>query len=466
MDGKNSMKRVLSQFDVLVLAIGAMLGWGWVVLSGTWITSAGSIGAVLAFAIGGLLVIFVGLTYSELASAMPEVGGEHAYVYRALGKKASFIASWAITLGYVSVVTFEAVALPTVVDYILPDYQAVYLWTIAGWDVYLTWVLIGMGGSIFITLINYFGVKPAVLVQMVLTILIVLIGVMLIFGSAVGGSSANLDPYFLGGAGGVMTVLIMVPFLFVGFDVIPQVAEEVNLPFKQIGKVLIFSVVCAVVFYMLIALGVGLALDKTALANTELATADAMAAAFGSQTFGNILILGGVAGIITSWNAFIIGGSRVVFAMAKSGMLPKWFGYLHPKYKTPSNAIVAIGGLAVLAPLLGRPALVWIVDAGGLGIVIAYFMVALAFLVLRKKEPTMARPFRAGNGAAVGWIALVLSIGFISLYMPGMPAALVWPSEWIMVAVWFLIGAYYFYQMNKGTYAVKAQPDEKMEVKM
>ncbi|MCF6410049.1 APC family permease [Pseudalkalibacillus salsuginis] len=464
MDGKNSMKRVLSKVDVLVLAIGAMLGWGWVVLSGTWITSAGSMGAVLAFAIGGLLVIFVGLTYSELASAMPEVGGEHAYVHRALGKKASFIASWAITLGYVSVVTFEAVALPTVVDYILPDYQAVYLWTIAGWDVYLTWVLIGMGGSIFITLINYFGVKPAVFVQLVLTILIVLIGIMLIFGSAINGSAANLDPYFLGGAGGVMAVLIMVPFLFVGFDVIPQVAEEVNLPFKQIGKVLIFSVGCAVVFYMLIALGVGLVLDQAALANTELATADAMAAAFGSQTFGNVLILGGVAGIITSWNAFIIGGSRVVFAMAKSGMLPQWFGYLHPKYKTPSNAILAIGGLAVLAPLLGRPALVWIVDAGGLGIVIAYFMVALSFLVLRKKEPAMERPFRAGKGTAVGWIALVLSLGFISLYMPGMPAALVWPAEWIMVGIWFLIGAYYFSQMNKGNYITKVQPEEKVDM--
>ncbi|WP_349408698.1 APC family permease [Pseudalkalibacillus sp. SCS-8] len=466
MDGKNNLKRVLSQFDVLVLAIGAMLGWGWVVLSGTWITSAGSMGAVLAFAIGGILVIFVGLTYSELASAMPQVGGEHAYVHRALGKRASFIASWAITLGYVSVVTFEAVALPTVVDYILPDYQAVYLWTIAGWDVYLTWVLIGMAGSIFITLINYFGVKPAVLVQMVLTILIIGIGLMLIFGSAFGGSTANLDPYFLGGAGGIMTVLIMVPFLFVGFDVIPQVAEEVNLPFKQIGKVLIFSVSCAVVFYIFIALGVGLSLDQAALEATELATADAMAAAFGSQTFGNILILGGVAGIITSWNAFIIGGSRVVYAMANSGMLPKWFGYLHPKYKTPSNAIVAIGALAVLAPLLGRPALVWIVDAGGLGIVIAYFMVALAFLVLRKKEPNMDRPFRAGKGNFVGWIALVLSIGFITLYMPGMPAALIWPYEWIMVAGWFLIGAYFFVQMNKGKYEIRPTVKDGQDVGM
>ena len=113
MDGeKKKLKKVLSKFDLLFLALGAMLGWGWVVLSGTWLTSAGSYGAVLAFAIGGFLVICVGLNYAELASAMPRVGGEHEYVHRALGEDASFIASWAITLGYVSVATFEAVALP------------------------------------------------------------------------------------------------------------------------------------------------------------------------------------------------------------------------------------------------------------------------------------------------------------------------------------------------------------------
>ena len=128
---EKELKKVLSRVDVLFLAIGAMLGWGWVVLSGNWITSAGSMGALIAFVIGGLLVTFVGLTYAELASAMPAVGGEHHYVERAMGHKAAFIVSWAITLGYVSVVTFEAVALPTVIDYLIPNYQAGYLWTLA-----------------------------------------------------------------------------------------------------------------------------------------------------------------------------------------------------------------------------------------------------------------------------------------------------------------------------------------------
>jgi amino acid transporter len=447
-----SMKKVLSHFDVLFLAIGAMLGWGWVVLSGNWVTSAGSFGAIIAFLIGGLLVIFVGLTYAELASAMPEVGGEHAYVYRAIGKKASFVASWAITFGYLSVVMFEAVALPTVIDYIIPNYQKVYLWTIAGWDVHLTWLLVGMTGAVCITFINYIGVKPAAILQSIFTIFIIVAGLMLIFGSSLNGNTEHLQPFFHDGISGIMAVLIMVPFLFVGFDVIPQVAEEVNLPFKDIGKLLIISVICAVLFYLFIALGVSLALSQQALGESELATADAMAAVYGSKFFANLLILGGVAGILTSWNAFIIGGSRVLFAMAKSNMLPSWFGYLHPKYKSPANAILFFGVLSTLAPLLGRPALVWIVDAGGLGIVIAYFFVSISFLLLRRKEPNMERPFKVKNGRFIGVLAVILSIGFVLLYMPGMPAALIWPYEWLIVLAWILLGGYYFLQMIKGKY--------------
>ena len=104
-----------------------MIGWGWVVLTGDWITMAGSLGAILAFGIGGLMVTLIGLTYAELASAMPQVGGEHAYSYRALGAGASFICTWAIVLGYVSVVAFEAVALPAVIEYLLPGFKKIQL---------------------------------------------------------------------------------------------------------------------------------------------------------------------------------------------------------------------------------------------------------------------------------------------------------------------------------------------------
>jgi len=119
--------RVLARKDVLALAFGAMIGWGWIVMTGTWITSAGSLGAVSAFLIGGVAIVLVGLTYAELAAAMPQAGGEHVYSYRGLGHLASFVCTWAIVLGYMTVVSFEAVALPTVVENILPGYSVGHL---------------------------------------------------------------------------------------------------------------------------------------------------------------------------------------------------------------------------------------------------------------------------------------------------------------------------------------------------
>ena len=127
--------RVLKNQDVLALAFGAMVGWGWVVLAGSWVQTAGSWGSMFAFGIGGVVVILIGLTYAELASAMPLTGGEHVYSYRALGMGASFICTWSIILGYVSVVAFEAVALPTVVEELFPNYKVGLMWNVAGWDV-------------------------------------------------------------------------------------------------------------------------------------------------------------------------------------------------------------------------------------------------------------------------------------------------------------------------------------------
>ena len=135
----------------------------------------------------------------------------------------------------------------------------------------------------------------------------------------------------------------------------------------------------------------------------------------------------------------MIGGSRLLYAMSKARMLPAFLGKLHPKYKTPSNAILLIGGLATLAPLFGRKMLVWIVDAGGFGIVIAYTCVAISFLVLRYREPDMVRPFRIPAGKLVGMVTIALSFGILMLYMPGMPSALT-AIEWWIFFGWTVLG--------------------------
>ena len=439
---QGQLTRVLARKDVLALAFGAMIGWGWIVLTGSWIQSAGSLGAITAFLIGGLIIVLVGLTYAELASAMPQVGGEHVYSYRAMGHLASFLCTWAITLGYVSVVAFEAVALPTVVEHLFSNYAVGHLWTINGWEVKATWVAVGVAGSLAMMWINYIGVRTAALVQKVVTLLILAVGILFITGALFQGSTATMQPLFSveeGVMGGIMMVIIMVPFMFVGFDVIPQAAEEINLPFREIGRVLMISVILAVFWYAFIILGTSLMLDPEALGESSLAVPDAMQAAFQAPWAGNLMILAGIAGIITSWNAFYIGGSRAIYALAHSGMLPAWLGKLHPTYRTPTNAILVMGILSAIAPFFGRPALVWLVVAGGLGIVIAYLFVSLSFVVLRRREPEMERPFKVRQGKLVGALAVLLSLGLTAMYLPGSPSALS-AIEWAIFAGWMGIG--------------------------
>ena len=431
--------RVLGRSEVFTLAFGAMIGWSWVVLSGTWISSAGTAGAIIAFLFGGAIILVIGLTYAELAAAMPLAGGEHVYSHRALGAGASFICTWAIILGYVSVVTFEAVALPTVLDSLIPGLDKIFLWQIAGWDVYLSWVLTGVAGSMLMTYLNIRGVRMAAVVQSVVVLAILIVGVLFVSGAAVIGSTSNLEPLFQDGLSGIALVLVMVPFMFVGFDTIPQAAEEINLPYKDIGSVLMLSVAMAIAWYSLIVLGVGLSLDEAAIVNGEVVTADANAAVYGEP--GRIgLLVAGLAGIITSWNAFILGGSRAIYALANASLLPSFLAKLHPEYRTPYNAVLLIGALSVIGPFFGRPVLVWVVDAGGLGIVVAYSMVAASFLILRKKEPELERPYKVPFGNAVGIAALILSLGLSLLYLPGSPSALIW-QEWTIIVGWMALGA-------------------------
>jgi APA family basic amino acid/polyamine antiporter len=444
MTRQGQLIRVLKRREVLALAFGAMIGWSWVALAGTWLDSAGSLGAISAFLIGGAVIAFIGLTYAELASAMPLVGGEHTYSLRALGPGASFVCTWAIIFGYVSVVAFEVVALPTVMEYLFPNFKTGYLWTVAGYDVYLSWVLVGVVGSLVMTAVNVVGIKMAAVVQTAVTLVILLAGVVVVSGALFGGSTTNMQPLEVGGINGMLTVLVMVPFLLVGFDVIPQAAEEIDLPYREIGAVLVISVLMAVAWYVLIILGVSLSLDSKALGSASLATADAATAAWDRELVGKIVVVSGIAGILTSWNAFLVGGSRAIYALAHSGMLPRFFGHLHPRFNTPANAVVLVGGLAVFAPLFGRQTLVWLVDAGGLGIVIAYAMVALSFIVLRRREPDMPRPYRVRYGTFVGYTALVLSIGMMMLYLPGSPSALVWPQEWAILLSGAVVGAVFY----------------------
>lgn len=459
MEQKSEFDKVMGAWDILVIAFGAMIGWGWVINSGDWITTAGFAGSIIAMLIGGVMVFFVGLTYAELTSAMPQCGGEHVFSYRAMGPTGSFVCTWMIILGYVATSAFEATALPTVITYLFPEFNQVYLYSIAGKDIYLTTILLGVGVAVLITFINIRGAKTAAILQTVLTAIIAIAGILLVVGSAVNGDGANITGQMWESGtgttlGSVFKVACMTPFLFIGFDVIPQAAEEINVPYKKIGKIMLLSIFLAVAWYLLIIFAVCYIMPQSAIAQemssqNGLVSAKAIEIAFRSPLMGKVLIIGGLCGIITSWNSFLMGGSRALYSMGESLMIPKMFGKLG-KHKTPEAAIILCGIACVAAPFFGRGVLVWLVDAASFGCVIAYMFVSISFCILRKKKPEMARPYKVKAGRFVGVMA-VLMAGFMTLLYivpASFSAALVW-QEWIVVGIWLALGAFFYFYSKK-----------------
>ena len=450
MNNNTEFKRVLNTRDVLMVAFGAMIGWGWVVSSGQWIQTGGALGTAIAFCIGGVMIYLVGLTYAELTTAMPKSGGEQNFSYAAFGAVGSYVCTWALVLSYIGVVCFEACSFATIMQYLIPGFLQGYLWTVAGYDVYLSWVAVAILASILIVYVNYIGTKRAAKLQNVLTCIIAGVGLLLVAGSAINGDASNLSsqPFVGENTGSILTnilkVAIMTPFFLFGFDVIPQAAEEINVPLKKLGKLMIASIGLAVVFYAMVVVAIGYVMSPAEIANsmndTGMVTADALAKAFNNQAMTKVLVIGGLCGIVTTWNSFLIGGSRLLFSMSKAHMLPGKFSKLHHEYNTPYVAILFLGLLSIIAPLFGRVMLVWIVDAANFACCLAYCMVAASFLRLRKTMPNLERPYRVRHGKAIGVLATVMA-GFMALMylIPTTSCALTW-QEWIIVGGWALIG--------------------------
>ncbi len=425
---KTEFNKVLNIWDILVLAFGAMIGWAWVVSTGDWIMQGGVAGAMLGFVLGGVMIFFVGLAYAELTTAMPQNGGEHVFSYRALGKMGSFICTWAIIFGYTGVVCFEACALPTIFAYLYPGFLQYYLYTVGGFDIYATWLALAFFLVVFITYINIIGAKTAAILQTVLTLVI----------GGIGTSTQEMIK-------NTLAVAVMTPFFFIGFNVIPQAAEEISAPLKHIGRILVLSIVLAVAFYSLVIGAVGFLMNNAMIGDAMnqvggLVTADAMAIAFNSDAMAKVLIIGGLCGIITSWNSFLIGGSRALYSMACAHMIPPYFAKLHPKHKTPVNALILLGVITTIAVFFGKKMLLWVVDAGNFGCVLAYFMVSVSFLVLRVKEPDMERPYKVGPYRFVGIMAVLMSGFMLVMYVVPSSGSALYPQEWAMVLGWTLLG--------------------------
>jgi len=153
------LARTLRLTDYFTLAWGSMVGVGWLVVMDDWLLRGGALGAVLGFAVGGVLLLPIGWVYGQLVAAMPDAAGEIAYTAAAFSRRISFSTGWMMMLAYFIVCPWEAVAVGRVAGYIVPSLDSLEIYRIAGRPVYLPHLLVGLGLTMLLTMLNYRGVR-------------------------------------------------------------------------------------------------------------------------------------------------------------------------------------------------------------------------------------------------------------------------------------------------------------------
>jgi APA family basic amino acid/polyamine antiporter len=448
------LKRAISGFGFFALAFGSMIGVGWITALGGWFEQAGPVGAIVAFIAGGTLMLIIGLCYAEVTPMLPVTGGEVAYAYKAYGTSKAFIIGWFLAFGYLSVSAFEAISVGLVLSFLFPQIDVFPLYEIAGSTVYASHLLLALVFTGFITAINYYGVGIASRVQIVLTGLFLLCAGLFVVSGISSGELGNLAPYFgdvtlgTGGIGGILAVFVTVPFWYVGFDTIPQAAEErrEDAPLKRLGLYVVLAIIGSTVFYIAIILGAGMAGPWREIVDSDLPTAAAFAAAFESQTLVRLVLVAGLIGLLTSWNGFFLAGSRVLFSLGRGRIIHESFGEAHARYGTPARAVLFSGLVTFLSACLGRGAILAFVDVGSFCIALAFLGVSLSLIQLRKAFPDLERPYRLPGGNALAYVAAAGSL-FILLVMlvPGSPSQLVWPLEWFVLAALSVTGLAFWF---------------------
>lgn len=443
------LKKVMRPIDVWGLALGAIIGWGCFVLPGTaFLPKAGPAGTAAGMLIGALMIIVIAISYGYLINKFPLSGGEFIYTKEAIGKRNAFVCGWAMILAYWSLIPLNATALALISRYLFPGIvQQGLLYQIAGWDVYAGEVVLASAAIIIMALINIRGIKQAAWMQT--AIALTLVGCIFVISFLVFSISdwSNLAPGFPEGRRwwtGVFSIVAMAPWAFIGFDCIPQSAEEYNFSHKKSTFIMISAILVAAILYIAVCAvtAVGVEPWQELLAGkNNWPTGYVVRNTIG---LAGIIILGTAmfCAVVSGMNAFYISTSRLMYAMAKEGSLPRWFERVSPKYGTPTHAILFTMAMSLFAPWFGREILLWIVDMTSVGAAIVFGYTTASAAILAKKQ---------GNtkNMVFGIVGCIFSIFFLSLLViPGMPGFLSFQSR-VALFVWIFIGFAFYFVIRK-----------------
>jgi len=459
----NSLKRHLSALNLTLLGVGCVIGAGIFVLTGTAAALHAGPAVALSFVISAFGCLLAGLCYAEFASMIPVSGSAYTYGYATMGEFIAWIIGWDLILEYLFGSATVAVGWAGYVTSFLADFgiaippamcQSPFLFDHTGWHISGSFINFP---AVFIvalmTTLLVIGIKESakfnniiVMVKVVVILLFIGFGISHIhIANWTPFVPANTGTFGQFGWSGVLTGAAVVFFAYVGFDAVSTTSQEAINPKRDVPRGILFSLLICTVLYIAVSLVLTGILNYKYL-NVEAPIALAINSAGPSLTWLRPIIkIGAIAGLSSVVLVLLLGQSRVFFTMASDGLLWKSFAKTHSKFKTPHITTIVTGSFAALFAGLFPIGLLG--EMVSIGTLLAFVIVSIGVILLRKSEPDAVRGFRTP------WVPFVPILGaFVCLaQMVSLPG-----DTWIRLIVWMLIGfVIYFTYGRKHSHARK-----------
>jgi APA family basic amino acid/polyamine antiporter len=490
---EHRLKKSLGPWSLIALGIGAVIGSGIFTVIGTAIAGQtfeaksilnapvleylihhsatfGRPGAGPAIALSFILVAvacaFTALCYAELASMIPIAGSAYTYTYATMGELIAWIIGWdlileyavsnmAVSVGFAAhlVDLFDWFGLHPSLRWVSPAYLPTGLQDLAGKDLYAPGWHFGFNLPAFLvvmilTVVLVRGIRESartnnimVLVKIVAILIFVFVGAQFIH-------PGNWHPFMPNGWGGVLTGGSIIFFTYIGFDSVSTAAEEAKNPQRDLPIGIIATLlICTVLYIAVVVVLTGIAHWDTV---GDAAPVVNVLRKLNVPWVRLVVLLGAMTGMISSLLVFQLGQARVWFAMSRDGLLPRIFGNVHKRFRTPDVA-TWVAGFAVGIPA-GLLDIGTLADLSNIGTLFAFALVAGGVLILRYRDPNRRRVFRAPGGP----IAPIMTILTCILLMAGLPI-----MNWLRFFAWLAIGLviYFFYSRRHSEFAANGHPE-------
>lgn len=427
------LARKLSLANYFALGFGTMIGTGWVVLMDDWLGRGGPLGAMLGFAIGGLLLLPVGYIYGQWVRRLPDAAGEAAYTAQVFPPFLSYLTGWIMLLAYFIVCPWEAVAVGKLAAYIFPRLDTVELYRVAGQPVFLPRLLLGILLTVFLAYLNYRGIRASATFQSWATSAVLLVFLVLLLTSLSTGSPAHFQPLFSRAPlASILLTMQIVPYFVTGFESVPKVAEEANPDFlpKDFFKAIAMALLVGALFYVCAVAAVAYIAPWQGLLRHRFATAIAFEQATHSIWLVRLIFAISLVALLQVFNGNFVASTRLLFAFGRRGTLHPSFATVHGQYLTPTVAISAVSIATLIGLLLGDAVLVSITEVGSLACSLGWFASCFSFLLVEKSVR-----FRM-----IAILGVLVSLAFIAMkVVPGVPGHFS-GAEWIALSIWLFLG--------------------------